>query len=251
MASASRQPGRSASSHRRASTPSTSSIAMNTERPQRADVVDRHHTGVREPRHRARLDEQPGARLLVAGRVRLHDLDRDVAVELRIVGRVHHAHGAAAQTLSDHVAADAPVRPQDIVIVRRGRVHAGADRGARSARQLRHQPSALRAPVDVDLDAGPGFRVEEVLDVGGRLLLAQTVLSVPTTGADQGHLPRRRTIASTRPRPVLSPSRTRGRPPCRSIARSRPPTRRASSPARGPPRAASGSSCRRSRAGPS
>ena len=80
--------------------PSTNSMATKTLLAEAAHVVDRDDVGVRQARHRLRLAQQ--ARLLL-GQRRPHaavgdmqQLDRDLAVQLGIVGRVDLAHPAPA-----------------------------------------------------------------------------------------------------------------------------------------------------------
>jgi hypothetical protein len=70
-------------------------------------VVHGHDVRVRQTSHRLRLAEQ--ARLHLGGHVPLRergsqDLDRDLAIELRIERGVHHAH----RPLAEHVEQDVP-----------------------------------------------------------------------------------------------------------------------------------------------
>jgi hypothetical protein len=69
----------------------------------RADVVDRDDVRVRQPRHRLRLAQQ--ARLRVDAAAGPHQLDRDVAHELRVGRREHDAHATFADLIRDDVAA--------------------------------------------------------------------------------------------------------------------------------------------------
>ncbi len=63
-----------------------------------ADVVDRDDVGVRQPGHRPRLAEQPRARLRTHRSLRLSDhLERDAAIQLRVIGLVDDPHAARAQ----------------------------------------------------------------------------------------------------------------------------------------------------------
>jgi hypothetical protein len=66
-----------------------------------ADVVDGDDVGVREPRHRPRLAQEPRAAPIARVRRRLEQLDRQLAVELGVVGRVDDAHGAGADAIKD------------------------------------------------------------------------------------------------------------------------------------------------------
>ena len=66
----------------------------------RTDLVNRHDVRMAEACHRLRLahELQAGGRPRVAA---AHDLERDAAVEIRIVGLEHHAHPTGAE-LADH-----------------------------------------------------------------------------------------------------------------------------------------------------
>ena len=64
-----------------------------------ADVVDGDDVRVREPRHRLRLAQQARARRVLHALPRLEQLERDLAIELRIVRAVDHAHPAGADAL--------------------------------------------------------------------------------------------------------------------------------------------------------
>ena len=71
-----------------------------------ADVVDGDHVRMRQARHRLRLAEQALA-------ARAHDrsaqdLERDLAIELRVVGGVDGRHAAFAEHIEDEIAADGP-----------------------------------------------------------------------------------------------------------------------------------------------
>jgi hypothetical protein len=59
------------------------------------------HDDVRmpDPRDRARLEQEPLARLLAVGA--RDDLQRDLAIEQRVVRAIHGAHAAVAEQL-DH-----------------------------------------------------------------------------------------------------------------------------------------------------
>ena len=72
-----------------------------------ADVVHGDHVRVRQPRHRLRLAQQARPRrVFLTELASLEELERDLSIELRIVGAVHDAHGAAAHALDDQVAPD-------------------------------------------------------------------------------------------------------------------------------------------------
>jgi hypothetical protein len=94
-----------------------------------ADPV--HHDDVRvaDPRDRARLDEEPLARRLLAG-ARDH-LDGDLAIEQRVVRAVDHAHAAAAEHLDHAVLVDALERQRQTRRRRR--------RARRPRRRRRHR----------------------------------------------------------------------------------------------------------------
>ena len=70
-----------------------------------ADVVHRDDVGMRDPGHRARLALQP--RPHVCGqRIGGHeqDLERDLAIELGIVGGIDDAHAAGTEVIEDDIA---------------------------------------------------------------------------------------------------------------------------------------------------
>ena len=66
------------------------------------DIEDRHHMGVGELGHRLGLADQRGRQRPPAGRVAQH-LHRDLAVQIRVVRRIHVAHRPVADVLKDHV----------------------------------------------------------------------------------------------------------------------------------------------------
>jgi hypothetical protein len=72
----------------------------------RADVVDGDHVGVRELGQRLGLAQQPEAPMGSRRRSGSSKLERDLAVELRIVGGVHDAHAAGAEPVEQDVAPD-------------------------------------------------------------------------------------------------------------------------------------------------
>ena len=101
---------------------------------ERADVVDDDDVRVRQPRDRLRLAQRPlpplGQRDAVAG-LDPQELDRDLAIELRIVRRVDLAHPAAPDQPQHDVAADDRAASER----RGGRI----DRNVRGSRvRLRH-----------------------------------------------------------------------------------------------------------------
>jgi hypothetical protein len=76
---------------------------------ERAHVVHRHDVGVGELGHRLGLAQQAArsrGRHHVAVRVALEHLERDTAIELWIVGRVHDPHAARAHAIEQHIAAE-------------------------------------------------------------------------------------------------------------------------------------------------
>jgi len=70
------------------------------------DVVDRHDVGVVEPRQRLRLAKHAGATGEAALPLVVQDLQRNLAVELGIVGGVDGAHPADADDVEHDVTAD-------------------------------------------------------------------------------------------------------------------------------------------------
>jgi hypothetical protein len=71
-----------------------------------AQLVDRDHVLVLQARDGARFTLEPLAGGVVAGEVDVHHLQRDVALQHRIVRAVEHAHPAAPDELDDVVPAD-------------------------------------------------------------------------------------------------------------------------------------------------
>jgi hypothetical protein len=76
---------------------------MNTRSPTGPHVEDAHDVGMIEALERPCLALEPAARCRVVG---AHDLDRDLALLLRIPGAVHLAHRSRAQLLPQHVTPD-------------------------------------------------------------------------------------------------------------------------------------------------
>ena len=89
---------------------------------ERADLVDLDHVAVIDLRHRLRLAEQPRPRLTRAG-AGAQQLDRDLAIEVRIVRGVDDAHAARAQLAEDDEPADrVAARELGASAARRGRL---------------------------------------------------------------------------------------------------------------------------------
>ena len=91
---------------------------------ERADVVDDDDVRVRQARDRLRLAQRPlpplGQRHARA-RLDAQQLDRDLAIQLRIVGRVHLAHPAAPHQPEDDVTANAGAARERCLPVIQGR----------------------------------------------------------------------------------------------------------------------------------
>jgi hypothetical protein len=68
-----------------------------------ADVQDGGDVVVLDPGLRAGLADEPRLRLLVGGELREHDLQRDLALEPRVLGPVHRPHAPAAEFAEQHV----------------------------------------------------------------------------------------------------------------------------------------------------
>ncbi len=86
-----------------------------------ADVVHGDDVRVRQPRHRLRLAQQPRARrVLLTLLAPLEQLERDLSIELRIVGAVDDAHRAAADAFDDQIAADTGAGVQRWLLARVG-----------------------------------------------------------------------------------------------------------------------------------
>jgi len=79
-----------------------------------AYVVDAHDVGMPQSGERFGLGEQSSLRLL-AGVAYGHHLDRDLAIELRVVGDVHDAHAAGAEGTSQDVATEGVLGERGVV----------------------------------------------------------------------------------------------------------------------------------------
>ena len=75
-----------------------------------ADVVHRDHVRVGEAGHRHGLAQQTTRLATLAAGAGVHDLQRDLAIELWIVGPEHDTHAARAQAGDHDVAPDATAR---------------------------------------------------------------------------------------------------------------------------------------------
>ncbi len=107
-----------------------------------ADVVHCDDVGVAQAGHRLGLAQQSGVavdarlgRAAAGDGLAVQQLERDLAVELRVVGRVDHAHAAGTERVQDHVATDQLSVADLLGRAREGRA-AAADR-ARHADLLR------------------------------------------------------------------------------------------------------------------
>ncbi len=89
-------------------------------------VVDGDDVGVGQPSGRVRLTDEPADELLVVGQARVHDLERDRAVEAVVVGLVDRGHAAAGEAGTDVVA---PVEQLPDKGVADSRVHERSLRG--------------------------------------------------------------------------------------------------------------------------
>jgi hypothetical protein len=138
-----------------------------------ADVVDLHHVGVRELAERARLAEEQ-----LAGGVRaaadVEELERDAAIELGVIGRVHGAHAATAQEREDEVAADACAAIELVTagLGQDARVVGGQRRakGRRQARARVHRRIAVAAAHHGADDTSGGRCLERIdgrIELGG------------------------------------------------------------------------------------
>ena len=72
------------------------------------DVVNRDNLGVRELGQQLGFAQQTSMRVRVQRRsiVAPQQLDRDFAIELGIVGGIHHTHSTGAELAEDHIATD-------------------------------------------------------------------------------------------------------------------------------------------------
>ena len=75
-----------------------------------ADVEDREHVGMRQRCDRARFLLEAPPPIVIGGRRRRHDLDRDVAPEPRVARAIDLAHPAGADRRHDLVGAEAASR---------------------------------------------------------------------------------------------------------------------------------------------
>jgi hypothetical protein len=72
----------------------------------RAHVVHGDDVGVRQASERLGLAQEASAADRVAAEARSQELERELAIELGVVGGVHHPHAARAEPREDHVAPD-------------------------------------------------------------------------------------------------------------------------------------------------
>jgi hypothetical protein len=124
-----------------------------------ADLVHGDDVGVVDLGHRLRLAQQAGARVAgLAGQgPGAQQLDRDLAIEVRVVGGVHQAHAAATEQAEHDEATDAVAacRRADRGIAAADL--AGADlTGARAIEQGRGHARAGPHVVGADADGGGG-----------------------------------------------------------------------------------------------
>ena len=71
-----------------------------------ADLVDRSDVRVIERAGRARLPQQAGSGVGMAGGLRREELERDPALEVRVFGQIHRPHPAGADVAEDPVVGD-------------------------------------------------------------------------------------------------------------------------------------------------
>jgi hypothetical protein len=71
------------------------------------EVVDGEDVRMRERRHRLGLPLEPRERGRVSSECLGQDLDRDVAIQLRVAGPIHLAHAACPERREDFVGAQA------------------------------------------------------------------------------------------------------------------------------------------------
>ncbi|HEY8379440.1 MAG TPA: hypothetical protein VIK91_23270 [Nannocystis sp.] len=103
------------------------------------DLVDDGDVGVRDLRHRLRLVVEAQAAVAVGGALPAEDLERDLAIELGVVGGVDDAHLAGAEVRQDGEATDLVPGLERDRIGRGRREHTRTRRGRRR-RQARSQP---------------------------------------------------------------------------------------------------------------
>ena len=122
-----------------------------------ADVVDGADVGVVQRRRGPRLAAESGQGLGIVGEVWRQELQRDEALQPRILGFVDHAHPAAAQLLDDAVVRErltdqriaAGLAAVVAALVRRARVRRDRSperRGSCRRGRVRRAASGLRAP---------------------------------------------------------------------------------------------------------
>ena len=99
-----------------------------------AEVDDRDGVRMVQPAGGARLGDEAGGGVLLADQVRVDDLDRDGAREIRLFGPINAAHSADADQLHDQVAAGEPLPDERVFRVRRDLGHGETARGAELVR---------------------------------------------------------------------------------------------------------------------
>jgi hypothetical protein len=194
-----------------------------------AHVEHRDHVGVRELGHRLRLAQKASVGVVVVP-IGAQQLDRELAIELGIVGGDHHAHATLTNALEHDVAAEAV-----------GEGGAGAAAGwGRSGGGKAREGDGGRGGIEGDGVAGrvggSEARLGELVVVGGHGGGDGMVdRSLPRTRASRFTGASFRIVASTlgtRPRPKLGLVPALARPVRRWGLE--PPRLRASAPARPP-----------------
>ena len=127
--------------------------------------MTRDRVGVVQAARRARLGDEAGGGVLLADEVRVDDLDRDGAAEVRLLGAVDAPHPADADEIEDDVAAGERAADERVVAARRDLADGEAARRAELvhvvARRLALRTGPRISEREATTGIGPGNRVDE------------------------------------------------------------------------------------------
>ncbi|HZJ68001.1 MAG TPA: hypothetical protein VFD36_31065, partial [Kofleriaceae bacterium] len=134
----------------------------------RPDLVDRDDTRVADPRHRLRFGEDLRACAVHGPGLLMQELERDVAIQLGIVGHVHGPHPAATNQLERDESPDHHAELERWAVVRalcwmRGVALGGSRCSLERGCQVDDDPAAARAGIDVRFDLRTLFARQTML----------------------------------------------------------------------------------------